>query len=154
MSSFNITVLTDCFRRWTSLSVNMTWLLRVGCGSDNVLSTLLHVEDNGEIDDGHFCPSLCSNSTSKNSFCLNNFSEIRYQLRDDSQAVWWMTTTYIRAYCGSWHKYILFVCLMVFNATFKQYVSYIVAINFICGGNRRTRRKPPTCRKSLTNFTT
>jgi hypothetical protein len=39
----------------------------------------------------------------------------------------------------------LFVCLVVFNATFKvQYFSYIVAVSFIGGGNRRTRRKPPT----------
>jgi len=30
--------------------------------------------------------------------------------------------------------------------------SYIVAVSFIGGGNRKTRRKPPTCRKSLTNF--
>jgi hypothetical protein len=29
-----------------------------------------------------------------------------------------------------------------------------VAVNFICGGNRRTRRKSPTSRKSLTNFMT
>jgi hypothetical protein len=34
----------------------------------------------------------------------------------------------------------------------KQYFSYIVAVRFIGGGNRRTRRKPPTCRKSVTNF--
>jgi hypothetical protein len=33
----------------------------------------------------------------------------------------------------------------VFNATFN---------NIIAGGNRRTWRKPPICRKSLTNFTT
>ena len=31
-------------------------------------------------------------------------------------------------------------------------MSYIVAVSFIAGGNRRTRRKPPTCRKSLTNL--
>jgi hypothetical protein len=30
----------------------------------------------------------------------------------------------------------------------------MVAVRFICGGNHRTRRKPPTCRKSLTNFIT
>jgi hypothetical protein len=42
--------------------------------------------------------------------------------------------------------------VMVFNATFQQYFSYIVAVNLIFGGNRSTRRKPPTCRKSLTNF--
>jgi len=29
-----------------------------------------------------------------------------------------------------------------------------VAINLIGGGNQRTRRKPLTCRKSLTNFIT
>ena len=33
-------------------------------------------------------------------------------------------------------------------------LSYIVAVSFIGGGNRRTRRKPHTCRKSLTNFNT
>jgi len=27
---------------------------------------------------------------------------------------------------------------------FQQYFSYIVAVSFIGGGNRRTRRKPPT----------
>jgi hypothetical protein len=31
---------------------------------------------------------------------------------------------------------------MVFNATFKKYFSYIVAVSFIGGGNRNTRRKP------------
>ena len=30
----------------------------------------------------------------------------------------------------------------------------LVAVNFIGGKNRRTRRKPLTCRKSLTNFIT
>jgi DeoR/GlpR family transcriptional regulator of sugar metabolism len=37
---------------------------------------------------------------------------------------------------------------------FQQYFSYIVAVSFIGGGNRMTRRKPPTCRKSLTNIIT
>jgi hypothetical protein len=37
--------------------------------------------------------------------------------------------------------------IMVFNATF----SYIMAISFIGGGNQSARRKPLTCRKSLTN---
>ena len=35
-----------------------------------------------------------------------------------------------------------------------MYFSYIVAVSFIDGGNRSTRRKPPTCSKSLANFTT
>jgi len=43
---------------------------------------------------------------------------------------------------------------MVFNATFNNIFSYIVAVSFIDGGNRSTRRKPPTFRKSLTNFIT
>jgi len=33
-----------------------------------------------------------------------------------------------------------------------HYFSYIVALSFIGGGNQRTRRKPPTCRKLLTNI--
>ena len=36
----------------------------------------------------------------------------------------------------------------------QQNFSFIVAVSFIGGGNRSTRRKPPTCRKSLTNFIT
>jgi hypothetical protein len=35
-----------------------------------------------------------------------------------------------------------------------EYFSYIVAVSFIGGGNRSTRRKPQTCHKSLTNFIT
>jgi hypothetical protein len=38
---------------------------------------------------------------------------------------------------------------MVFNA-----ISYIVVVSLIGGENRSTQRKPPTCRKSLTNFIT
>jgi hypothetical protein len=37
---------------------------------------------------------------------------------------------------------------------FQQYFIFIVVIGFIDGGNRSTRRKPPTGRKSLTNFIT
>jgi hypothetical protein len=37
---------------------------------------------------------------------------------------------------------------------FQQYFCYIVVVSFIGGGNRSTRNKPPTCRKSLTNFIT
>jgi hypothetical protein len=33
-------------------------------------------------------------------------------------------------------------------------ISYVVAVSFIGGGNRRTWRKPQACRKSLTNFIT
>ena len=43
--------------------------------------------------------------------------------------------------------------VMVFNAL-QQYFSYIVEVSFIGGVNQSTRRKPPTFRKSLTNFIT
>jgi hypothetical protein len=33
---------------------------------------------------------------------------------------------------------------MVFKRQFQLYFSYIVAVSFIGGGNRSTRRKPPT----------
>ena len=35
---------------------------------------------------------------------------------------------------------------------FQQYFSYIMTVSFIGGGNQRTQRKPPTCRKSLKNL--
>ena len=41
--------------------------------------------------------------------------------------------------------------VMVFNALF---INILVAVSFIGGENRSTRRKPLTCRKSLTNFIT
>jgi hypothetical protein len=37
---------------------------------------------------------------------------------------------------------------------FQQYFSYIMVASFIGGENWSTRRKPPTCRKLLTNFST
>jgi len=37
---------------------------------------------------------------------------------------------------------------------FQQYFSNIAAASFIGEGNWSTMRKPPTCRKSLTNFIT
>ena len=40
------------------------------------------------------------------------------------------------------------------EAITNKYFSYIVVVCFIGGGNRWTSRKPPTCRKSLTNFIT
>jgi hypothetical protein len=43
--------------------------------------------------------------------------------------------------------------VMVFNASFNN-ISVIVAVSFIGGGKRSTRRKPPTYRKSLRNFIT
>jgi len=42
---------------------------------------------------------------------------------------------------------------MVFSATFNN-ILVILAVSFIDGGNQSTWRKPPTCRKSLTNFIT
>ena len=43
--------------------------------------------------------------------------------------------------------------VIVFNAKYyQQYFSYIVAVGFIGEGNRSTRRKPPICHKSLTNW--
>ena len=38
--------------------------------------------------------------------------------------------------------------------SYFEYFSYIVAVSFIGGGDQTTRRKPPTCHKSLTNIIT
>ena len=45
-------------------------------------------------------------------------------------------------------------CWHIIYCHFQQNFSYIVAVSFIGGGNRSTQWKPPTCRKSLTNFIT
>jgi len=43
-----------------------------------------------------------------------------------------------------------FVCLLDgVKRHFQQYFSYIGTVSFIGGGNVRTRKKRPTCRKSL-----
>ena len=41
---------------------------------------------------------------------------------------------------------------MVFKRHIQKYFSYIMAVYFIGARIRRTWRKPPTSRKSLTNF--
>ena len=45
---------------------------------------------------------------------------------------------------------------MIYGAEhhFQKYFSYIVEVSFISGGNQSTWRKPPICRKSLTNHMT
>jgi hypothetical protein len=44
------------------------------------------------------------------------------------------------------------VGFMVFNATFNNIsIINIVAVGLIGGGHQSSRRKPPTCRKSLIN---
>ena len=74
---------------------------------------------------------------------------------------------YILSFClliSFWN--LLMICLIIYKLSdsfwiqiyllgygvlchFQQYFSYIVTVSFIYGGNRR---KPPTCRKSLSNF--
>jgi hypothetical protein len=52
---------------------------------------------------------------------------------------------------------VVLIGFMLFNATFSNiyiYFSYIVAVGLNGRGNRSTRRKPPTCCKSLTNLIT
>ena len=46
------------------------------------------------------------------------------------------------------------VWFIVFNAIFNNISVISLAVSFIDGGNRSTRRKPPTCRKALTDFIT
>jgi hypothetical protein len=54
-----------------------------------------------------------------------------------------------------WDKHAKCVCVVYYGSGvkrhFQQYLSYIVTVSFIGVGNQR---KPPTCRKTLTNFIT
>jgi len=54
-------------------------------------------------------------------------------------------------YCQNSTSGMKISCLVhgVFKRHFQQYISYIVAVSFIGGGNQKTRRLPPTCRKLL-----
>ena len=68
------------------------------------------------------------------------------------KSVW---THYVHTLKAMYINGCLFVCLLDgVERHFQQYFSYIVAVNFIGGGNQSTRKKPPTCRKSLTNLIT
>ena len=51
----------------------------------------------------------------------------------------------------SWQTTVLLVGLVYRH--FQQDFRYIVAVSFIGGGNRSTRRKQQACRKSLTKVT-
>ena len=55
---------------------------------------------------------------------------------------------------GSLLLFVLVALVYGVKRHFQQYFSYNVhvAVSFIVGGNRSTRRKPPTCCMSLTNF--
>ena len=44
------------------------------------------------------------------------------------------------------------VCLWCLTPLLAIFQLYIVAVSFVGGGNQSTRRKPPSCHKSLTNF--
>jgi len=44
--------------------------------------------------------------------------------------------------------------VVVFNDTFNNISVILWQSVLLGGGNRSTRRKPPTCRKSVTNFIT
>ena len=63
----------------------------------------------------------------------------------------------VRIKIYSMSTFLIDICLFVrlfydIQRYFQQYFSYIVAVSVIGGRNWRTRRKQPTCRKSLTNL--
>ena len=51
-----------------------------------------------------------------------------------------------------WVYYLYLIWCIVFNTTLSNISVISWATSFIGGGNQSTWRKPPTCRKSLTNF--
>jgi len=58
--------------------------------------------------------------------------------------------------CTAKKQFIAMYCNKILEHTKSgsQYVSYIVAVSFIGGGNLSTRKKPSTCHRSLANFIT
>jgi hypothetical protein len=86
--------------------------------------------------------SLMSNQRILNLFIVYKIMIIIYEILTSNKLnrknIFWFVF-----FSGLW-------CLTPLSTIFH----YIVAISFIGGGNRSSRRKPPTCRKSLTNFIT
>ena len=78
--------------------------------------------------------------------CIYTFTSNNYDWKSGSIILFPTHPWY--GICQGWFSLVLW---MAFNATFF-YFSYIMEISFISGGNPNTRRKQPTCRKSLTNF--
>jgi hypothetical protein len=52
------------------------------------------------------------------------------------------------------HLFVVEIVLMFRKFHRLWILSFIVAVSFIDGGNRRTQKKPPICRKSRTIFMT
>jgi ABC-type spermidine/putrescine transport system permease subunit II len=63
----------------------------------------------------------------------------------------WVRIPLRRSVLCTWLAIIGLVLVYGVSRHFQQYFSYIVTVSFIGGGNRSTRRKPPTCNKSMTN---
>ena len=83
--------------------------------------------------------------------CLNIIAKIEY---------WYLYLKVFSLFNGVWRhfqQYIIYISvkmMLLQPCTLMEEEEDIVAVSFIGGGNRKTRRKPPICRKSLTNFIT
>jgi hypothetical protein len=75
------------------------------------------------------------------------FREEQVQLKDDFATSLFSSSLGSSCLKTKWLR----VRDMVFTATFNNISVYIVAVNFIVGGDQR---KPPTWHKSMTNFIT
>jgi hypothetical protein len=100
---------------------NIMVLARI-CGNENETRLALDVVQQRSLDE---------------TICIENQNRLRIQIQRDQE---------LMEVCR-----VIFKKVIVFNPTFQQYFSYVVAVSFIGGGNQR---KPQTCRKSLTNFIT
>ena len=89
-----------------------------------------------------FLKSICLIKSNHGINCLRNFAKSFFRINECAKKY---VTCCILHILGGWVGYGV-------QRDFHEYFSYIVAVSFIGGGNRSTRRKPQSCRSSLTNF--
>jgi len=140
-----------------SLSVNIANLLSVllnpymPATSQTIQTQLNTPADNNVVYREFVCHLPPGHKIGKVKFNLDPCNKVEKKRRKIMSVVY-ITNSLMCTWLYCYKTFVSNLCtytrVKVFNTTFNNIFSYI------CGGNRSTRSKSPTCHKSLTNFIT